>query len=480
VTRLFVASLPGVPALVARPAYDPAAVSVGIVHFGPGAFHRAHGAWYVDRLLANDPRWGIAAVSLRSAGTVEALRAQDGLYSVSVLDREPSVQVIGAHRAYVGPGDEARLRDLLADPAVRIVTSTVTEKGYCLRGDGTLDVDHPDIVHDQGSPAHPRSLVGWLVEGLAARASAGTAPFAVLCCDNMAGNGAKLRAATVALAATRDQALAEWIAAAVAFPNSMVDSITPATDAAHLARAAEALGVEDAAAVQREAFVQWVLEDVALPGSPDLSGAGVTLTADVAAWEQAKLRVLNGSHSTLAYLGLLLGHHSVSDAMGDPGLSAFVQALVRDEVLPTLRGTAGLDPGAYAASVFERFRNPAIRHQLAQIAWDGSKKLPYRLLDTAAEQVAAGRPVDRIGVAVAGWIGFLRARAARGETVTDPLADELLARAGSAGDAASLAQAMLSLDAVFSPALASSAPFRDAVVRALGPILSGRVRDALA
>ncbi|MBB5717088.1 mannitol-1-phosphate/altronate dehydrogenase, partial [Sphingomonas aerophila] len=312
------------------------------------------------------------------------------------------------------------------------------------------------------------------------RASAGTAPFAVLCCDNMAGNGAKLRAATVALAATRDQALAEWIAAAVAFPNSMVDSITPATDAAHLARAAEALGVEDAAAVQREAFVQWVLEDVALPGSPDLSGAGVTLTADVAAWEQAKLRVLNGSHSTLAYLGLLLGHHSVSDAMGDPGLSAFVQALVRDEVLPTLRGTAGLDPGAYAASVFERFRNPAIRHQLAQIAWDGSKKLPYRLLDTAAEQVAAGRPVDRIGVAVAGWIGFLRERAARGETVTDPLADELLARAGSAGDAASLAQAMLSLDAVFSPALASSAPFRDAVVRALGPIVSGRVRDALA
>lgn len=477
---LSLATLEQVPADVARPAYDPAGVSVGIVHFGPGAFHRAHQAWYIDRLLAQDTRWGIAAVSLRSPGTVAALKAQDGLYSISVLDREPATQVVGAHRAYVGPGDEAALYALLTDPGVRIVTSTVTEKGYCLAGDGTLDLAHPDIVHDLAAPEHPRSLIGWLVAGLAARREAGTEAYAVLCCDNMASNGDKLRAATIAFAAERDQALADWIAAEVAFPNAMVDSITPATDDAQVARATGALGVRDDASVQREAFVQWVLQDVALPGRPDLASVGVTLTSDVAAWEQAKLRVLNGAHSTLAYLGLLLGHETVADAMGDADLADFVEAMVREEVLPTLSGTAGLDPQAYAASIFERFRNPAIRHLLSQIAWDGSKKLPYRLLDSVAEQRAAGRPVARLATAVAAWIAFLRRRAEAGEAITDPLADQLLARAVDGDTPAAMADALLSVDAVFPAALAADPIFRDAVVRALGALLADNPRAALA
>lgn len=479
-SRLSPSTLPAVPVEVARPAYDRQSITTGIVHFGPGAFHRAHGAWYIDRLLASDPRWGIAAVSLRSAGTVEALRAQDGLYSVSVLDDAPSMQIVGAHRTFVGPGDEAQLRALLCDPDVRIVSSTVTEKGYCLGGDGSLDFSHPDIVHDLAEPAHPRSFIGWLVEGLAARHAVGTPPFAVLCCDNMASNGSKLRAATIALADVRDDKLADWIGAHVAFPNSMVDSITPAADAAHLARTAKALGLEDAAPVQREAFVQWVLEDVELPGAPDLARAGVTLTANVASWEQAKLRVLNGSHSSLAYLGLLLGHDSVADAMADPDLAAFVMSLVQHEVLPTLTPTPGLNPAAYAGSVFARFRNGAIRHQLAQIAWDGSKKLPYRLLDTAADRLIAQGSVTRIGTAVAGWIGFVREWARRGEPITDPMAQELRMLANSTNDPLALTDAMLGLEAVFPPALAGNPQFRSAVSRPLAAILAGRVRDALA
>lgn len=478
--RLSLATLPRLPAEIARPAYDPAAVTIGVVHFGPGAFHRAHQAWFFDRLLARDPSWGIAAVSLRSPGTVEALAAQDGLYSLSVRDREPSVRIIGAHRAFVGPGEEERVHALLADPAVRLVTSTVTEKGYCLGGDGTLDRDHSDIRHDLAAPAHPRSLIGWIVRGLAARYEAAVEPFAVLCCDNMAGNGRKLRAATLAFAAAQDPDLAARIERDVAFPDSMVDSITPATDADHLARAAAALGVEDDAAVQREGFVQWVLEDVALPGAPDLAGVGVTLTSDVAAWEQAKLRVLNGSHSALAYLGLLLGHDSVADAMGDPALAGFVERMVTDEVLPTLRGTAGLEPQAYARGVFDRFRNPAIRHALAQIAWDGSKKLPYRLLDPIAERRRSGQSVDRLAVPVVAWIGFLRDRFARGEQVTDPLADELAARvAASDGDVDALTNAILAMRKVFPSELADDPAFSDAVRRSAAKVAAGATRELL-
>jgi fructuronate reductase len=479
VSTLSLATLDQVPATVTRPAYDPREVTVGIVHFGPGAFHRAHQAWYIDRLLAQDPRWGIAAVSLRSPGTVMALKAQDGLYSISVLDREPATEVIGAHRAYVGPGEEAALHALLASPDVRIVTSTVTEKGYCLSGNGTLDLAHSDIVHDLAAPEHPRSLIGWLVAGLAARREAGTPAFAVLCCDNMASNGDKLRAATIAFAAERDKALADWIAAEVAFPNAMVDSITPATDEAQVARAAAALWMTDDASVQREAFVQWVLQDMALPGSPDLASVGVTLTSDVAAWEQAKLRVLNGAHSTLAYLGLLLGHETVADAMGDADLAAFAETMVREEVLPTLTGTAGLDPQAYAASVFARFRNPAIRHLLSQIAWDGSKKLPYRLLDSVGEQLAAGRSVARLATAVAAWIAFLRRRADTGESVTDPLAVQLRTAVTAGDTAEAIADQVLLQDAVFPPALATNPAFRDAVAGALGALLTGDPRHAL-
>ncbi len=316
-TSLSRAALASLPAAVARPGHDPASIRTGVVHFGPGAFHRAHQAAYFDQVLDGDPRWGIAAVSLRSAGTVDALKAQDGLYTLAVIDREPASRIIAAHSDAIGPGEGAQLRTLLADPAVKLATSTVTEKGYCLAPDGSLDFAHPDIVHDRARPAEPASVIGWIVSGLADRRAAGAPPFAMLCCDNMTGNGAKLRAACIALAREWDAGLADWIAGEAAFPDSMVDSITPASDPAFLARVSAELGVDDRAAVQRERFAQWALQRFDLNDGPDLAAAGVTLTSDVQGYEQAKLRILNGAHSSLAYIGLALGHETVLDTIRD-------------------------------------------------------------------------------------------------------------------------------------------------------------------
>ncbi|WP_294250103.1 mannitol dehydrogenase family protein [uncultured Sphingomonas sp.] len=475
-TTLSRATLAGLPAGILRPGHDLAAIRTGIVHFGPGAFHRAHQAAFIDKVLDSDPRWGIAAVSLRSGTTTDALKAQDGLYTLAVIDREPSTRIIAAHSDAIGPGEGARLRALLASPEVRIATSTVTEKGYCLGGDGTLDMNHPDIVHDRTRPEEPASVIGWIVTGLADRRAAGVAPFAMLCCDNMTGNGGKLRAACVALAREWDSGLADWIAAEVAFPDSMVDSITPASDAAFLGKVADELGVEDKAAVQRESFTQWVLQRFDMADGPDLAAAGVTLTNDVRGYEQAKLRILNGSHSSLAYIGLVLGHETVFEAMSDGVLGGFVTRLAHQDIAASLGPVDGLDLPGYVDAVLDRFRNPAIRHLLAQIAWDGSQKLPYRLLDTTAAALDAGRPVERLAMPVAAWIVFLAAKAKAGEKITDPLADVL---AAAATDAAPV-EAILALRQVFPARVAEDARYREALGAAFAAIQAGKIGELLA
>jgi fructuronate reductase len=475
VSRLGPATLTRLPPAVARPLYGREAVKTGIVHFGPGAFHRAHQADYIDRLLETDPRWGIAAVSLRSAGTVRALAEQDGLYTLATLDAETGYRILGAHTRFLGPG-EAEIAVLLADPAVRIVTSTVTEKGYCLAGDGTLDFSHPDIVHDLADARRPRSLVGWLALGLAARRAAGTAPFTPLCCDNMVSNGTKLGAAVTALAARLDPELARWIQGEVRFPDTMVDSITPAADAALLARVRAATGFDDAVPVAREAYKAWVIEDVLPPGGPDFAATGAVLTNDVGAHELAKLRILNGAHSSLSYLGLLRGHETVADAMADPALAGFVEQMVREDVIPSLN-PAALDLQLYAGEIFARFRNPAIGHRLSQIAWDGSQKLPYRLLDTIADARAAGRPVARLAIPVAAWMRVIERQAQAGREIVDPLAGQLAGIARAAESLEDLLDGMLGLRQIFPPALTADAPFRAALLAALRRDPAALVRE---
>lgn len=439
------------------------ASATGIVHFGLGAFHRAHQADYIDRLLETDPRWGIAAVSLRSGGTIEALNRQQGRYTLAILDEARSYRELDAHREALGPGDAVAVRRRLADPAVRIVTSTVTEKGYCLAGDGTLDFDHPDIVHDLADLERPRSLIGWLALGLADRRAAGLAPFATLCCDNMAGNGGKLAAAVQSLAARRDPEFARWIAGEARFPDTIVDSITPATTDDLRREVRAATGFNDAIPVAREAFAAWVIEDVLPTGGPDLAAAGAILTGDVAAHERVKLRILNGAHSTLAYLGLLRGHETVAEAMADPWLSAMVAELIDEEITPVLRGRTDVDLGDYAAQTLGRFRNPAIQHRLSQIAWDGSQKLPYRLLDTIAEARAAGRPIARLALAVAGWMRFVERQARNGIEIADPFGGQLAAISRAADSDEVLIRALLGVRQVFPADLAGDAQFRDAL-----------------
>jgi len=457
--RLTEANLRALREGIAAPDYDRTGVAVGVVHFGPGAFFRTHTAWHFDRLLARDPRWGICAVSLRSGRLARALAEQDFLYTLAELDQAPSFRIVGALKDYlVAPETPALVFRRLVDPAVRLVTITVTEKGYCLGGTGTLDLAHPDIAHDLEMSRAPRSLVGWIVEGLRRRRSEGARPFTVLSCDNLVGNGPKLRRAAVEFARARgDGDLAQWIEGEVQFPATMVDSITPHADDAFLQTIAETTGLRDEAAVRRERFTQWVIEDQVPGDFPDLASVGATLTNSVKDYELAKLRLLNGAHSALAYLGLAAGHTTVHEAMCDESLARFVEGMMREDESRTLH--VGFDVQAYIDRLIARLQNPAIAHRLMQIAADGSVKIPYRFLEPAAELLARNESPGRLIVPVAGWMRFVVAEIRAGRPLDDPLGDRLAAIGQGAQANSSDVDSFLALDSVFPPRLRSDPRF---------------------
>ncbi|MEZ0470743.1 mannitol dehydrogenase family protein [Luteimonas salinilitoris] len=482
-SRLNEATLAALPPAIVRPAYDRTKTRIGIVHIGAGAFHRAHQAVHIDDLLADDPDWAICGVSLRSADVRDALGPQDGLYTLALLGGNLSLRVIGAIRELLCAREEPQaVLARLADPAVRLVTLTITEKGYCLSGDA-LDLAHPDIAHDVASPQAPASAIGYVVAGLALRRAADIAPYTVLSCDNLADNGGRLRRAALQYAQAFDPDLARWIETEVAFPRSMVDSITPATDDALRERVAAQLGCADAWPVQREPYTQWVIEDHFCNARPAFERAGATISDDIAGYDHAKLRLLNAPHSALAYLGSLMGIETVADAMRQPALAGFVERLMRADIAPTLDAPRGFDPDAYTDAILARFRNPDIRHLLSQIAWDGSQKLPVRILGTIADALVAGRPIDRLCLPVAAWMRFVRRQARNGVALVDPLADTLSALdRTTAGDASAAVAAFLALDAMFAPMSGDErfvAALRDAYM-ALGDATPGAVSRALA
>ena len=449
------------PPQVLRPRYDRSSTRVGTVHFGPGAFHRAHQAFYFDRLLERDASRAICAVSLKTPSLRNALLPQDGLYTLVELDAAPTVRVIGAIReVLVAAEDPAAVSRRLIAPNTSLVTITVTEKGYCLDGGGRLDFDHPDIAHDLRHPEVPRSLVGWLVRGFQLRHECGFAPYLVVSCDNLSDNGVTLRRAVLAFAARRDPILSEWIEERAHFPRTMVDSITPATDSALRSSVAQALKLQDAWPVQRERFVQWVMEETESSTQPDWASVGITLSRDVSAYERAKLRLLNGAHSTLAYLGLLAGFETVAQAMAEPTLRAFIERLMIEDIQPTLTVPRGEELAAYRQSILRRFENPAIRHQLAQIAWDGSQKLPIRLLGTIDDAIRVHHPLARLALAVAAWMQFIRSRVALGKPIVDPLCEQL-AECGqrATGDSRHDLPRFLNLPGVFSASVSRNAGF---------------------
>jgi fructuronate reductase len=463
---------------IAAPAYDRHATDVGIVHFGPGAFHHGHQAWYVDALLPRDPRWGISEVELRAGVLAEAFAAQDCLYTVAELDEQIRFQVIGSVKEYIVTSENSRAAfSRLVMPSVRLVTMTVSEKGYCLDGSGALDLNHGDIKYDLAHPTSPTSVIGWITEGLVRRRAAGLAPFVVMSCDNMVANGDKLHAAVLKFAEARgDKDLAAWIAGEVRFPCTMVDSITPATDEALKQKVAEAIGLWDGAPVQREAFVQWVIEDILGPDAPDFASVGASLTRDVKAFEFAKLRLLNGAHSTLTYVGLLMGYSSVGETMKDARLAGFVGRMMREDIVPSLRQTRGLDFESYIADILQRFHNPALTHKLYQIASDGSQKLPYRILGTIADALDTGRPIDRLAVPIAAWMQFVAREAKAGRTFADPLSDTLV-KIGQAcvGKARQDLPRFLALTNVFTRGLANNQDFVATVGAAYDRYADGRL-----
>jgi fructuronate reductase len=445
--------------------YDRAALTIGVAHLGPGAFHRAHQAWYFDRLLESDPRWAISGVAPKSTTIPDALSPQDGLYALAELEAVTRVRVIGAMTEVLAASREpAAVLARLAAPTTRWLGLTVTEKGYGLTASGDLDAANPDIAADLAGRGlgTPASAVGWIVSALAARRAAGLEPLVVASCDNLPANGRKLRHAVLQMAADRDADLAAWIAGEARFPSSMVDSITPATDDALLALIENRLGLADAAPVQREGFVQWVLEDDLGPDAPDLGAVGVTLTSDVEGYEAAKLRLLNGAHSSLAYLGLARGFETVAQAATDPALGAFLRDLMIIDIAPAVRAPKGMDVGAYIEAILRRFANPAIRHRLVQIAMDGSQKLPIRLLATAQAALDSGRPVARLGLAAAGWMAFVARETTAGRSLQDPMAERLAAVVRDGG-----AAALLEVREIFPARLADDHRFRAAVADGL-------------
>lgn len=446
------------------PDYDRAAVTPGILHLGIGAFHRAHQAAAIDSLLGQDPSWGILGVSLRRPGMAEALGPQSGLYLLG--ERGPdglSARVIGAVLGVIdASADAAEVIARMADPAIRLVTITVTEKGYCSAA-GRLDADHGEVAADlAGRP--PRSLPGILCAGLAAHRAAGLGPITLLSCDNLAQNGAVLKAVVRDYAALSDRSLHDWLTVNTAFPSSMVDRITPATTDADRADLARLTGLKDAWPVVTEPFSQWVIEDLFPAGRPPFEAAGVEMVADVTPFEDMKLRLLNGAHSTLAYWGQLRGHELVSEAVADPVIVEELDRSAHEEVFPTLdlpRNT--LEP--YWADLMTRFANPGIRHRLAQIAMDGTQKLPQRLLAPLAESLAAGRPAPGLTRAVAAWVVWTGRRLARGETPEDPRAAELgpLAR----GTPEDRTAALCALPGLLPTTLAENPTFRTSLAAAI-------------
>jgi len=449
---LGLANLSLVPA-ASRPLITPGTVPTGMVHFGLGAFHRAHQAVYTEEAIAvAGGDWGTAGVAPRSTGVLEALRAQDGLFSVTSAGAE--TRVIGTFSQLLHAAtDPGAVVALLADPAVRVVTLTITEKGHLLDPvTGRLLADD-DLLADLGTDRPPRTVPGLLVRGLLARHRADAGPIALVSCDNLPSNGRRVRGlvefALRGVTPAPSPAALTWVAENVTFPGSMVDRIVPASTERTLATAAGALGVRDLAAVSGEPYRQWVIEDEFPGGRPAWERAGAVMTDDAGPWERLKLRSLNGVHSAIAYLGALAGRETIAEALEIPGMRATMRRFIAEDVAVSLVAPEGVTVVGYGDEVLERFANPALGHRTIQVAMDGSQKLPQRVLHTILDGRAAGGQARWGALVVAAWMRFAEGVADDGRSLPldDPLAAVIRARLAEAPDG--VVPALLGLDAVF-------------------------------
>lgn len=476
-------STEGLQAGVRRPAYRPEQHGTGIVHIGLGAFHKAHQAVYTDdALAASGGDWRIVGVSLRSAGPAEELRPQNCLFTTIERSAEgTTARVIGAiAEALCLRNDRHSVLDALCAPSTRIVSLTVTEKGYGIdRRTGGVDPEHPAIAADLADPAHPIGVAGLLVWALGQRRAAGTPPFTVLCCDNLPGNGALVRTLLIDFARRAAPGLCDHIAGEVAFPATMVDRITPARSEATLRLAEELTGRADAAAVECEAFRQWVIEDRFPTGRPDWQAGGALFVDDVQPFEDMKLRMLNGTHSMLAYAGFLAGCKHVRDVMAHPDLARLVRRHLA-AAAATLDDLPGVDLATYAEDLARRFANPHLAHETYQIAMDGSEKMPQRIFAPAIEALRRGQPIEPFAFATAAWMRYTVGRTddQRPYDLRDPLEPRL-----RPGDEAQTADGILErlgrIEGLIPDELAGSEAWVGAVGEALATMLDAGMEAAI-
>ncbi len=414
--RLSDKAVDALPQSVARPRFDRRALKTGILHFGIGAFHRAHQAVYTDDAMeAGDQDWMIEGVSLRSPSVAEQMNPQDGWFTVAAReDAAAQFRLIGSvKRVLVAQDDPESVIAAIARAETRVVTLTITEKGYCRAADGALDF----------TSAGPQSVYTLLARGLERRRAAGRGGVTLLSCDNLASNGEQLKRLFVQYLERDDAQLRDWVEAHCRFPSSMVDRIVPATIESDIANAAAAFnGVRDEAHVATEVFSQWVIEDDFADGRPRWEVGGADFVRDVRPYETAKLRMLNGAHSALAYIGLRAGYQYVHQAIRDPMIRPRIERLMLDEAAPSLRPAPGQDLAAYARALLRRFENPSLQHRLMQIAMDGSQKIPQRWLEALAFHQTRGSTCSVILSAIDAWLYHLTG--ANGQ-VDDPLAEPL-------------------------------------------------------
>ena len=482
--KLSNATLPHLPETIACPHYDRGQLTPGIVHIGLGNFHRAHQAWYLHRLMQAGQAldWAIIGASVRQADAAqrERLAAQD--YLTTLIELDPlgkSAEVVGSMVGYL-PIEEGHgpLIAQMSDPAIRIVSLTVTEGGYFLDpATKRFDPTHPDIVHDAGILDAPRTAFGAIVAALRNRREAGHGPFTCQSCDNLPGNGSILRGVVTGLARLADADLADWIDAEVSFPNSMVDCIVPATGYREM-RLARGLGIADDAPVTHESFRQWVLEDDFCAGRPPWEDVGATMSARVHAFEAQKLRLLNAGHQIIAAPAELLGLETIAEAMAHPLIRKYFRKVALEEIAPHVAEVPGMTPSQYVALIERRFANPEIHDTVRRVAFDGSSRQTGAVLPTIHDAVKAGTPIDGLALSQAFWMLMCRGFREDGTTITpnDPVWGHLTDAAFAAKDqpAAWLGQRHFYGD------LADSAVFAEAFMTASHEIDRKGVAEAIA
>lgn len=463
---------------IITPTYDRENTEIGIVHLGPGAFHRAHQAVYTENAMnLVGGNWGICGVSLRSATARDVLAKQDNLYTLAILDKEINYQIIGAVKEVLVASEQSQqVLDRLSAPATKLVTLTITEKGYCLGSDGRLDLEHSDIAHDLSNTSQPISAIGYIVQALGQRKANNVAAFNVLSCDNVSGNGDKLGRAVIDYAAQVDADLATWVEDNVAFPNAMVDSITPKTEDYTVDSVSKAIGARDEWPIQREQFTQWVIEDNWNGERPAWDKVGVVFTSDVDGFEKAKLRLLNCLHSTLAYAGSLANFETVFDVTSDSAFYEFICQLADDEVIGSFVPPKELDVVSYSKEIIQRFLNPEIRHLLAQIAWDGSQKVQMRILPIIEDNLALGRSTKLLSLSLACWFEFICRALKDDKEIVDPLASEFASMpALVSSDTNEVVEAFLSIESIFGQELKNNSALKTQLANSLSALRLGEI-----